>query len=349
VSASDGQVVPSVPLRRGGKVPEKALESTRAARIFAAFSQTLAGVWGTGQFGCFDPDESCAMTLPEDKSPWIAEADEQTFQEAVVERSRSMLVIVDFWATWCQPCRMLGPILEKLARDHAGKFLLVKADTDKLPNIANGFGVQSIPAVYALRNGQLLDSFVGLMSEDQIRAWIDRLLPTPAESLVSEARVAEATDPAGAETKYREAALLDPNLAAAQIGLAGLLFTQNRADECQAILAELERRGFLEPEAERIQAQLRLAAQRETPDHVETLRAAAGDPSNLSARLALAEALAARSEYEEALETALAVIQAGKKELVEPARQLMVDIFRLLPDDSELVTTYRRRLSTALY
>ena len=101
-----------------------------------------------------------------------------------------LLVVVDFWATWCQPCRMLGPILEKLAQEYAGKFLLVKADTDKLQNIAAGFGVQSIPAVYALRDGQLLDSFVGLLPEGQIRQWIDRLLPSEAEELVAQARQA---------------------------------------------------------------------------------------------------------------------------------------------------------------
>src|SRR3954454_20078938 len=99
-----------------------------------------------------------------DTSPWIIEADESSFQQEVVERSRQIPVLVDFWASWCQPCRLLGPILEKLAREYDGKFLLVEADTEKLPSIAAGFGVQSIPAVYALRDGQLVDFFVGLLN-----------------------------------------------------------------------------------------------------------------------------------------------------------------------------------------
>jgi len=148
-----------------------------------------------------------------DQSPWILEADEASFQQLAVERSRELLVVVDFWAPWCQPCRLLGPSLEKLAVEYDGKFLLVKADTERVPNIAAGFGVQSIPAVFAMRDGQLIDYFVGLLPEGQLRSWIDRQLPSPAEQLVAEARTLEATDTSAAEAKYAEAALLDANLA----------------------------------------------------------------------------------------------------------------------------------------
>ena len=289
------------------------------------------------------------MGLAGEETPWVVDADEATFQQVAVERSREVLVVVDFWATWCQPCRMLGPILEKLAGEYAGRFLLVKADTDKMPNIAAGFGVQSIPAVYALRDGQLVDYFVGLLPEQQIREWIDRWLPTPAERLVAEARQLATSDAKAAEGKYGEAARLDPNLAAARIGLAELVLRQGRVDECRVILDALEQRGFLEPEAEKLKAQLHLAAAGGTAVDLDGLRAAAAaDPKDFAARLALAEGLAAEEQYEESLETALAVVTAGKKEFVEPARALMVDIFRLLPDESVLVTDYRRRLSTAL-
>ncbi len=288
------------------------------------------------------------MSTP--SSPWILDADERTFQQDVVERSRTLLVVIDFWAAWCQPCRLLGPVLERLAVEYAGRFLLVKADTEKVPNIAAGFGVQSIPAVFALRDGQLLDSFVGLLSEPEIRNFIDRLLPSEAETLVAEARGLEATDPALAEAKYQEAARLDPNLAAARIALASLLLAQNRADEARAIVDELEKRGYLEEPAEKLKAQLNLRAQGPATGNVEALRAAvAANPADLGARLVLAEALAAAATYEEALEIALAIVQMGKKEFVEPARKLMVDIFHLLPEDSPLVLDYRRRLSTALF
>ncbi len=291
------------------------------------------------------------MTEPSNEpSPWILEAEEATFQEDVVERSRQMLVVVDFWAAWCQPCRMLGPILEQLARDYDGKFLLVKADTEKLPNIAAGFGVQSIPAVYALRDGELLDFFVGLRDENQLRPWIDRLLPSPAESLVAEANVLASTDVAGAEAKFREAAALDPNLAPAQIGLAALLLSAGRTDESRAVIEQLESRGFLEDEAEKIKAQLHVAAAEHAPADLEALWAKhAAEPKNLAAALELAKALAAARQDEEALQTALRIVESADRSFVEPAKVLMVDLFRVLGDDSPLTGEYRRRLSTALY
>ena len=130
------------------------------------------------------------MFAASDDSPWIIEADDATFQSDVAERSRELPVVVDFWAEWCQPCRMLSPILEKLAREFDGKFLLAKIETEKAPKIATAFGVQSIPAVYGLRDGQLVDFFAGLLPEVQIRSWIERLLPSPAEELVAEGRAA---------------------------------------------------------------------------------------------------------------------------------------------------------------
>jgi putative thioredoxin len=290
------------------------------------------------------------MTESHEKSPWIVDAEEATFQQEVVERSRQVLVVIDFWAEWCQPCRLLGPILEKLAQDYDGKFLLVKAETEKLPNIAAGFGVQSIPAVYALRDGNLLDFFVGLRDEGQLRQWIDRLLPSRAEMLVAEARALTSSDAEAAEAKYREAAALDPNVFTAQFGLAELLLDQGRADESRAIIAELEERGFLEEEAEKIKARLHVMAGEHAPRDLESLRSkVAANEKDLSAKLELAEGLAAAGEQKEALETALEVVQAHDKETKDRARELMVDVFRLLPDDSPLVSEYRRRLSTALY
>jgi putative thioredoxin len=288
------------------------------------------------------------MTSEPAPSPWIVEADDATFQREAVERSREVLVVVDFWAPWCGPCRMLGPMLEALARQFDGQFVLVKVDTDRAPQIAAGFGVQSIPAVYALRDGQLLDFFVGVLPEGQLRAWVERLLPSPAERLAAEARQLQATDRAAAQAKYAEASALDPNLAAAKIGLAELLLAEGRVDEAQAIVAELAKRGFLEPEAEKLQAELHMAAQAGKAVDLEKLRAAAADPENLPARLELAQALAAARQFDEALEAALALVQTHERRVAEPARLLMLDVFRLLGDD-ERVTDFRRRLSTALY
>jgi len=290
------------------------------------------------------------MSNPQQASAWIFEADQATFQQQAVERSRELPVVIDFWATWCQPCQVLAPLLEKLAVEYAGKFLLVKAETEKVPDIAAGFGVQSIPAVYAMRDGELVDFFVGLKSEPQLRAWLDRILPTPAETLLLAARKLRAGDATSAEAKLTEALALDPNLAKAKIELIGLLAEQGRHSPAAALLEQLEQRGFLEPEAERLKSQLDVAMTGSQAGDVESCRAAlSADPNNLQLQLRLSQALAAAAGYQEALDLALKLVQVDKQRFGEQARKIMVDIFHLLPSDSELTSTYRRRLSTALY
>ena len=280
------------------------------------------------------------------ENPHIVEATPETFEREVIERSATVPVVVDFWAEWCGPCKRLGPLLEALAGEYGGKFVLVKADTERMPEIAGSFGVQSIPAVYGLRDGQVVDGFVGLLPESAIRAFLDRLLPTPAEQAVAEAAALAATDPAAAESRYREAIDLAPKESKARIGLARLHRAQGRTDEARALIAELERRGYLEPEAEALKAELTLGAH---AGGVEAARAAvAADPADLAARLGLAEALAAAGEYPEALDLGLDLVERDRRGVGESARKTMLAIFNVLPADSDLVKEYRRKLSVVL-
>ena len=244
---------------------------------------------------------------------------------------------------------MLGPVLEKLARDYDGKFLLAKVDTDTESELALQFGVRSIPAVFAVRDGNAVDGFVGIQSEAVIRGWIDRLLPTPAETLANSARLLERSDPKAAEEKYSAAAAIDPELTQAQVGLARIALNQGRLEEGQARILGLEKRGFLEPEAEKLKAELMLRLQAELVGSVEAVRvalAANSDDPNL--KFQLAEALAATGQYADALALCLALVEQDRKRIGEKARQTMVAIFQLLPPDSELVTEYQRQLSLVL-
>ena len=282
-------------------------------------------------------------------SPYIVDATVENFQSAVIERSRELPVVVDFWAEWCQPCKLLAPLLEKLAREMAGRFLLAKVNVDKLPDIAAAFGVQSIPAVFAVRDGQLLDMFVGVLPEPQLRTWLERLLPSPAETLVKEARQLLGQNSAEAEVKFREATRLDPSLADAQIGLAQVLIDGGQLAAAAEVIAQLESRGFLEPEAEKQKARLSVEQLAGEAGDVAACRAAvAANPTDQEARFKLTEALAAARQYEEALRTALELIQANRAINLERCRKLMVDVFQILPD-SEMAATYRRRLSQAMY
>lgn len=294
-------------------------------------------------------------TPPPHNSPWIIDATPENFQAEVVDRSHQLPIVVDFWADWCQPCKMLAPLLEGLAREFDGQFVLVKANTEQVPSIAGQFGVQSIPAVFGVRDGQIVDFFNGLLPEPQLREWIKRLMPTPAERLVSEAKGKLATSPAEAEELLHAALDLDAELVPAKIALAELLLggeqtTPERTAEAARLIAELEERGFLEPEAEKVKAALELRQEGTASGSIESCRAAlAADPKNFQLQLALARSLAAAGQYEPALQQALALVEEDRHKTGEEGRALMVDIFRLLPEDSELTSTYRRKLSSALY
>ncbi len=284
------------------------------------------------------------------KAKWIIETTDETFEQDVIERSKEVPVVVDFWAEWCQPCRLLAPILEKLANDFAGKFVLAKANTDQTQAVAGQFRIEGIPAVYGFRDGELLDSFVGVLPVDQIKSWLERLMPTEAEQRAAEASRIAQIDPQGAEQKYREALELDANLPKARIGLAALLLTQGRLDECGEVIEELERRGILEPAAKRIKADLEIHSRAREAGSVDECRVAVkADPDKPDLKLKLAEALAAAGEYQETLEISLELVREHKQQFGEPARKIMVDIFQLLPNDSELTRTYRRKLAAALY
>lgn len=284
-----------------------------------------------------DPQPDAAAT--------VIETDDGRFEADVDRRSEEGLVLVDFWAEWCAPCRALGPILEKLASEPDCGFTLVKANTDQAPAAATRFGVSGIPAVFAVLNGQIIDGFQGAMPEPEIRQWLDKMRPM-MEFVAARQQIAG--DPADAERRLMK--LLDeaPDHEQAMIVLAELYLDQDRDDECRQMLEKLERRGFLEPEAERIKAALDLKGKADID--VDTVRRAAEqDPEDLQKRLALAEALLGHQDYVEAFDICLGLVEQDRHGAGERARELMVEAFRVLPEDSELTGEYRRRLSMLLF
>jgi putative thioredoxin len=283
-------------------------------------------------------------------TPFIVETTAATFAADVYERSKSVPVVVDFWAAWCQPCRRLGPLLEAAANEAGGQFALVKADVDQLPEHAAAFRVEGIPAVYAVRNGEIVDSFVGLLTEPQLREWLQRIVPSQAELLAAEAQALEATDIAAATASYRAAIELDPNQAGAQIGLARVLAAAGQSDEARALIGKLEERGFLEPAAHQVKASLALASHAASPTAIEELRTrAAGNPADTVAQLDLTQALLAAGQYEEGLPLAVEIVRSGNREHREQARLALLDTFTLLGDQAELTQRFRRELAMALY
>ena len=280
----------------------------------------------------------------------VIETNAEQFDQDVIKQSYETPVVLDFWAAWCGPCRRLAPLLEKLAEEHAGAFRLVKADVDQLPQHAAAFRVEGIPAVYALRDGKVVDSFSGLLTEPQLKEWLASILPTEADQLLRRAADIETAAPAEAEGLFRQAIMLSPQSAEAKIGLARVLLALRDASASRTVLEELEKRGFLEPEAEKVKAQLELGSHQVSSDKLATLEASlAATPDNVPLKWELAEALLAAGKYDEGLRLALEVVEQSSGDLREAARSRMVDTFRVLGDEHPLTATFRRQLALALY
>ena len=268
-----------------------------------------------------------------DSSPNVVEVTDLNFGTAVLEESRRRPVVVDFWADWCQPCRIIGPVLERLAGEYQGQFVLGKLDVDSNPQAAAAFRIQSIPAVKAFVDGRLVNEFIGAIPEPSIRQFIQTILPTEADQLVVRADRAErAGDVEEAERLYRTAFDSDPKNPEAGLGLGRLALLRGAVDEARTILEPLRP----DPEAERLLAAIDISRWAE----------AGHSPSG---PLALAERAAAEGRFQEALEVFLAAVRNGGGEDRERARESMLKVFAVLGDDDPLTQEYRRKLSAALF
>lgn len=283
--------------------------------------------------------------MAETESSWIKDVTDATFEQDVFEASRSRPVVVDFWAEWCQPCLMLKPLLEKAAAERDGGFLLAKCNTNETPKFAQEFGVQGIPAVYAVVDGEVVDFFTGVQPPEMLNQWLDGLASFQS---MKEAEALVASDPAAAEELYLK--LLDEreDNAQARIGLARALLAMNELEAARDEIAKLERRGFLEPEGEKVLAELHVREHADC-DVAAAQQAAESNPDDLEAQIAWADAQAGQGQHQASMETLLGVIEKQKDGPGEKARERMIELFKVLGDDSELTRDYRRRLSTLLF
>ncbi len=274
----------------------------------------------------------------------------EVFERDVLKASETTPVLVDFWAPWCAPCRVLKPILEKLAGEYQGRFLLAKVNSDEHPQLSARFGVRGIPNVKAFVEGKLADEFTGALPESEVRAFIDRLIPTPGEKLRRAARALLIQgDFDEAERQLRRALGLEPANRALRLDLVELLLAKNSQAEADELLAPIPERERDE-RAERLYSALALwKKSQQLPPIAELEARLAADPADLPARLALGERLLAERRYEGALAALLEVVRADKGALRTSARTLMVEVFDIAADQPELVSRFRRLLAGALY
>ena len=274
----------------------------------------------------------------------VKDVDQQDFGTEVLQRSHDVPVVVDFWATWCGPCKTLGPALEAVAADYDGRFELVKVDVDQNQELSQQFQIQSIPTVVAFKNGQPVSQFMGAIPDPQIRQFIDNILPTELDLMVDRARdlVLEG-DEVGASEVFSQVLEKQADHVEAGTGLASLLIANGDTETALIVLGRLPRTS----EVEKLEAAARVTAARgaDVPELEAKLALA---PDNQTLRIELAQALAANGEHEAALDHLLAVV-ANKGDQMDEARQGMVDVFGLLGDEHPLTVSYRKALANALF
>jgi putative thioredoxin len=275
---------------------------------------------------------------------YVRDVDTAAFQREVVERSKDVPVVVDFWAAWCGPCKVLGPLLERLAGEFEGGFELAKVDVDSNQALAGQFGVQGIPTVVGFRDGQPVSQFTGALPEQNVRQWLGEIIPSEVDLLAAAAGdlLAEG-DEAAAERGYRQVLSKAPHHQEAAVGLASLLIDTGRNQEALDLLSPLRPNQAVE----RLQAAARMGTVNTAaiPELEENL---AQDPDNVSVRIDLGKALAADQQFEPSLATLLEAVMAGG-DTRDEARKAMLDVFEVLGPEHDLTAVYRRRLASALF
>ncbi|HEY3519545.1 MAG TPA: thioredoxin [Rhodanobacteraceae bacterium] len=291
------------------------------------------------------------------KSPHVFEAGQDSFETDVLQSSLTTPVLVDFWATWCGPCKTLGPILEKLAGEYGGAFRLAKIDCDKEQQLAGMFGVRSIPTVVLIRDGQILDGFAGALPESQVREFLARhniqpatKIETPAADVAGEADAhAPRETPQAAIARLQQAIAAEPDKTELKLELALAQARAGDLDHAKGALENLPGEFETDDRAKALRAHVELAqALAGTPASGELMARIENDPRDFAARDALGVRLLLGGDPAGAMEQFLAILKADRGWNEGQARKRLLDAFRIVEDEA-LVAATRRKMSSLLF
>ncbi|WP_445363579.1 thioredoxin [Microbulbifer sp. ANSA003] len=281
---------------------------------------------------------------------FIVDVTAENAQQILIEESMKRPVVVDFWADWCEPCKQLMPVLEKLANEYSGQFLLAKVNADTEQMLAGQLGVRSLPTVMVLKDGQPVDGFAGVQPETQIREMLDKYLPKPwdiklqqAQALIGEDKVAEALP------LLRQAYTESSERTDIAKQLAAILLDQNRAQEAEAVLSKILL-ADQDAEYQQLMAQLELKQQAaETPEIQALQKALEENPADSDSAYQLAVQYSQANRHEEALQLLLDILRKDMGFADGAAKQTFLDIVKSLGAGDPVATQFQRKLMTMMF
>jgi putative thioredoxin len=284
------------------------------------------------------------------ESPYIVEITADNYQQIVIEGSFQVPVLVDFWADWCQPCKILMPMLAKLVDEYQGKFILAKINTEQQQELATQSGIRSIPTVKLFKNGQPVDEFSGALPEEEVRQFLDRHIPRESDQVVAQARQLLLQEDADAAlTLLAQAQSDDPANHNISIALAQTFAAMGDTESAVTVLDKLPQDIHEQEDVIQLRRQLHFdSISKGMPDQASLEQRLAADESDSEARFQLAAHKINNQEYESALELLLNLMRVDRQYDDDAARKTMLQIFELLGDDP-LVPRYRSKMMSLIY
>lgn len=280
----------------------------------------------------------------------VVDIDQNNAQQYLIDESFNRPVVVDFWADWCAPCKQLMPLLEKLADEYAGAFLLAKINADEQQGISQQLGVRSLPTVMVFKDGQPVDGFAGAQPETAVREMLQKHLPSPWDAKIAEAtELLDQGDTSGALALLRSAWEESNKLLEITLAYAGALVEGNRLDEAEEVLKEVR---LVDRDAlhEQLMAQIELKREAGKSPEIEALESElVSEESNHSVRVKLAVQLTTGAHYRDALEHLLVVLRADRDWNNGEAKRLYLDTIASIGKGDPLAAEYQRKLFSILY